>query len=248
MDNEMRLDGSVDFLRQAFARIQIHLSKRQEEQFLTYFRFLIEKNKVMNLTTITDYEEVVWKHFIDSALIGYVWEFELTSRTYSLIDVGTGAGFPGIPLKILYPNLQVLLLDSLNKRILFLNELIRDLGLEDISAVHARAEDAAHNSIYREQFDLCVSRAVANLSSLSEYCLPFVRRGGYFISYKSGEIDQEATNAKRAIQLLGGSVTDIEKSEIPGTDLSRSFVIIRKEKNTSKKYPRKAGIPGKTPL
>ena len=206
---------------------------------------LVEKNKVMTLTAITEFDEVLDKHFLDSiALARYV---DLTT-SISLIDLGTGAGFPGMPLKIMFPNLKVTLADSLNKRIVFLDEVIGELGLTDIQTVHARAEDLAHNPDYREQYDYCVSRAVANLSSLSEYCLPFVRIGGSFISYKSGEIEEELAAAKKAIFLLGGQFDQVIPFQLEGTDLGRSFVLIKKDKKTAKTYPRKSGIPTKKPL
>lgn len=224
---------------------EIPFSSEQQEQFVTYYKMLVEKNKVMNLTAITEFDEVLDKHFLDSiALARYV---DLT-KSISLIDLGTGAGFPGMPLKIMFPNLKVTLADSLNKRIVFLDEVIGELGLTDIQTVHARAEDLAHNSDYREQYDYCVSRAVANLSSLSEYCLPFVRIGGIFISYKSGEIEEELEAAKKAIFLLGGQFDRVIPFQLEGTDLGRSFVLINKDKKTAKTYPRKSGMPTKKPL
>ena len=224
---------------------EIPFSSEQQEQFVTYYKMLLEKNKVMNLTAITEFDEVLDKHFLDSiALARYV---DLT-KSISLIDLGTGAGFPGMPLKIMFPNLKVTLADSLNKRIVFLDEVIGELGLTDIQTVHARAEDLAHNSDYRERYDYCVSRAVANLSSLSEYCLPFVRIGGTFISYKSGEIEEELTAAKKAIFLLGGQFDQVIPFQLEGTDLGRSFVLINKDKKTAKTYPRKSGMPTKKPL
>ena len=224
---------------------EIPFSSEQQEQFVTYYKMLVEKNKVMNLTAITEFDEVLDKHFLDSiALARYV---DLTT-SISLIDLGTGAGFPGMPLKIMFPNLKVTLADSLNKRIVFLDDVIGELGLTDIQTVHARAEDLAHNSDYREQYDYCVSRAVANLSSLSEYCLPFVRIGGTFISYKSGEIEEELAAAKKAIFLLGGQFDQVIPFQLEGTDLGRSFVLIKKDKKTAKTYPRKSGMPTKKPL
>ena len=224
---------------------EIPFSSEQQEQFVTYYKMLVEKNKVMNLTAITEFDEVLDKHFLDSiALARYV---DLTT-SISLIDLGTGAGFPGMPLKIMFPNLKVTLADSLNKRIVFLDEVIAELGLTDIQTVHARAEDLAHNPDYREQYDYCVSRAVANLSSLSEYCLPFVRIGGTFISYKSGEIEEELAAAKKAIFLLGGQFDQVIPFQLEGTDLGRSFVLIKKDKKTAKTYPRKSGMPTKKPL
>ena len=224
---------------------EIPFSSEQQEQFVTYYKMLVEKNKVMNLTAITEFDEVLDKHFLDSiALARYV---DLTT-SISLIDLGTGAGFPGMPLKIMFPNLKVTLADSLNKRIAFLDEVIGELGVIDIQTVHARAEDLAHNPDYREQYDYCVSRAVANLSSLSEYCLPFVRIGGSFISYKSGEIEEELAAAKKAIFLLGGQFDQVIPFQLEGTDLGRSFVLIKKDKKTAKTYPRKSGMPTKKPL
>ena len=223
--------------------IGIELSDEQLEQFLTYYEMLIEKNKVMNLTAITDFDEVLEKHFEDSLSLIQAVDLE---KSQAVIDLGTGAGFPGIPLKIAFPNLQITLADSLNKRILFLDDVIRELGLTGIDTVHGRAEDIAKNSDYREKFDLCVSRAVANLSTLSEYCLPFVKIGGKFISYKAGECDEEVSASKSSIFLLGGKISDIKKFELG--ESGRAFVIIDKVSGTPKKYPRKAGTPSKDPL
>ena len=222
--------------------IGIELSDEQLEQFLTYYEMIIEKNKVMNLTAITDFDEVLEKHFEDSLSLIQAVDLE---KSQTVIDLGTGAGFPGIPLKIAFPNLQITLADSLNKRILFLDDVIRELGLTGIDTVHGRAEDLAKNSDYREKFDLCVSRAVANLSTLSEYCLPFVKIGGKFISYKAGECDEEVA-ASKSIFLLGGKISDIKKFELG--ESGRAFVIIDKVSGTPKKYPRKAGTPSKDPL
>lgn len=223
--------------------IGIELSDEQLEQFLTYYEMLIEKNKVMNLTAITDFDEVLEKHFEDSLSLIQAVDLE---KSQTVIDLGTGAGFPGIPLKIAFPNLQITLADSLNKRILFLDDVIRELGLVGIDTVHGRAEDLAKNSDYREKFDLCVSRAVANLSTLSEYCLPFVKIGGKFISYKAGECDEEVAASKSSVFLLGGKISDIKKFEVG--ESGRAFVIIDKVSGTPKKYPRKAGTPSKDPL
>ena len=225
----------------------IVLTEKQKEQFFKYFQLLTEWNQVMNLTAITEMPEVVTKHFVDSLLVVNVFD-GIRTEAYSCIDVGTGAGFPGIPLKIAFPQLQITLLDSLNKRVGFLNTVIQELGLTGITAVHGRAEDFGRNKEYREQFDLCVSRAVANLSTLSEYCLPFVKAGGEFLSYKSGKVEEEAREAESAVKKLGGSMRETKTLVLPGTDVDRTFVPIDKINMTPKKYPRKAGMPGKEPL
>lgn len=223
----------------------ITLTSRQQEQFVQFYELLVEWNKVMNLTGITEYEEVNEKHFVDS--LSLVQAIDI-NKIETVIDVGTGAGFPGIPLKIAFPHLKIVLLDSLNKRINFLNTVISELGLTEITTIHGRAEDYAKQTEYREQFDLCVSRAVANLSTLSEYCLPYVKTGGMFIPYKSGEIDDEVQQAKKAIHTLGGKLDEVIKFQLPGTEINRSFVKIHKIQNTAKRYPRKAGMPAKEPL
>ncbi len=232
-------------LEQKLGELGIKQDQNQLERFHKFYQLLIEWNKVMNLTGITEYEDVVEKHFVDSLSI--IKAVDL-SRIHTVIDVGTGAGFPGIPLKIAFPHLRVVLLDSLNKRIKFLDEVISQLGLTEIRTIHGRAEEYARKEEYREQFDLCVSRAVANLSTLSEYCLPYIQVGGIFVPYKSGEIDDEVEQSKKAVRILGGNIKDVMKFELPGTDIHRSFVLIHKEKHTQKKYPRKAGIPAKEPL
>lgn len=225
--------------------LDIALTNRQQEQFVKFYELLVEWNKVMNLTGITEYEEVNEKHFVDS--LSLVQAIDV-NKVETVIDVGTGAGFPGIPLKIAFPHLKIVLLDSLNKRINFLNTVISELGLTEIITIHGRAEDYAKQADYREKFDLCVSRAVANLSTLSEYCLPYVKTGGMFIPYKSGEIDDEVQQAKKAIHILGGKLDELIKFQLPGTEINRSFVKIHKTQNTAKRYPRKAGMPAKEPL
>lgn len=225
--------------------LKIDLDDTQRKQFRDYYELLVEWNKIMNLTGITEYEEVYEKHFIDSLAVVKV--LDMTKYT-SLIDIGTGAGFPGIPLKIAFPDMQVVLLDSLNKRVKFLNEVIKKLELKNITAIHGRAEDFAKQEVYREKFDLCVSRAVANLSTLSEYCIPFIRVGGIFISYKSSTADEEIKQAEKAVHILGGKICDSIKFQIPESEIGRSFIKIQKNKNTPKKYPRKAGLPTKEPL
>ena len=223
----------------------ITLTETQQKQYDTFYELLVEWNKVMNLTGITDYEEVNEKHFIDSLSLVKAIDIH---KVNSVIDIGTGAGFPGVPLKIAFPHLKIVLLDSLNKRINFLNTVITTLGLQGIETIHGRAEDFAKQTQSREQFDLCVSRAVANLTTLSEYCVPYIKVGGMFVPYKSGEIDEEVTQAKNALQILGGELEDVIKFQLPGTEIGRSFVKIGKIKNTGKKYPRKAGLPAKEPL
>ncbi len=237
------MEYQLEKFERGLNELGITLSEEQMQQFLTYYEMLVEKNKVMNLTAITEFDEVVEKHFLDS--LSLVKAYDLT-KPVRILDLGTGAGFPGIPLKIAFPELEIVLADSLNKRILFLDEVIAKLGLQKITTVHARAEELARNKEYRETFDLVVSRAVANLASLSEYCVPFVKLGGKFISYKSGEIEEELTNAKRAIFLLGGKTEEVVKFDL--YEQKRSFVLIKKEKGTPKTYPRKAGTPTKSPL
>lgn len=225
----------------------IKIETFQIDQFLKYYDVLIEWNSFMNLTAITDFESVLKKHFIDSLSIIKAIP-DISQISYSLIDVGTGAGFPGIPLKIAFPNLNIVLLDSLQKRVQFLNEVISTLNLYDIKAVHGRAEDFAKPGQMREDFDLCVSRAVANLSTLSEYCLPFVKKNGLFVSYKSEKITEEFEKAKSAIKLLGGKYENQVEFFLPGSDIYRNLFLIRKEKSTPVKYPRKAGVPSKDPI
>ena len=225
--------------------IGLSLDEKQKKSFKKYYEMLIQWNKVMNLTGITDYDEVNLKHFVDSLSIIRILDMQSVD---TLIDVGTGAGFPGIPIKIVFPHIKVVLLDSLNKRINFLNEVIKELGLDNISAVHGRAEDYAKKEEYREQFDLCVSRAVANLSTLSEYCLPFVRIGGAFISYKGLDCEHEIVNSKNAVEILGGNVDNVDKFLLPKSDIGRALINVRKINKTPEKYPRKSGLPSKEPI
>ena len=232
------INECLSVLRMRCEDLGIVLTEEQTRQFEIYYNCMVEKNKVMNLTAITQPMEVVEKHYLDSLLV--VHHVDL-SRAISVLDMGTGAGFPGIPLKIVFPHLHVTLADSLNKRILFLDEVIDACGLTGIDTVHGRAEDLGRNKNYREQYDLVVSRAVANLSTLSEYCLPLVRE-------ESAEIEEELKTAQKAIRLLGGLQRRVEKDTIPGTDLERSFVIIQKNQKTPAKFPRKAGMPGKEPI
>lgn len=237
----------ADMLEKQCEELEILLSDNQKEQFFRYYEMLIEWNKVMNLTAITEISDVITKHFADSLLLVKAIP-NIKESPYYCIDVGTGAGFPGIPLKIAFPQLKFVLLDSLNKRVGFLNAVINELRLENITAVHGRAEDLAHNAEYRESFDLCVSRAVANMSTLSEYCLPFVKTGGLFIPYKSGKIEEEKNSAVSAINKLGGNMESVISLLLPGSDVERTFIPVKKVKATQKKYPRKAGLPSKEPL
>lgn len=251
----MQRDTFCDIL----SKINVSLDDTQCNQLDKYYQILVEWNEFMNLTGITEYDEVLCKHFVDSLAInkavvdiskkdkelGELLDF---SENISVIDVGTGAGFPGLPIKIAFPEVKVYLLDSLNKRVKFLNEVIEQLNLKDIEAVHARAEDEARKAQVRESFTLGVSRAVANLATLCEYVMPFVKVGGYFVSYKSGDVEEEVDEAQKAVKILGGEIRHIYKFELPGTDSRRSFIFIKKVKETPKKYPRKSGLPSKEPL
>ena len=223
----------------------ITLSNQQITQFQKYYELLIEWNEKMNLTAITDFHEVCLKHFYDSIALIHYLEFKESDL---VLDIGTGAGFPGIPLKILFPNTRFVLADSLNKRLTFLDEVIQELELEKIELVHGRAEDLGHDSDFREQFDYCVSRAVANLSTLSELCLPFVKVGGQFISYKSEHVKDEINQADHALAVLNGKIDRQEDYTLPDSDFFRSILFIRKEDGCPNQYPRKAGKPNKNPL
>lgn len=241
------MEKQLEIFEKDLKQLHLELSKKQILQFISYYELLIDWNSRMNLTAITEFEDVLKKHFIDSlSLISAV--SDLTQKQYDLIDVGTGAGFPGIPLKIAFPNLKITLLDSLNKRIQFLNEVICKLELQDIEAVHGRAEDFAKPDQFRERYDLCVSRAVANLATLSEYCIPFVKPGGFFISYKSEKVNVELEEAKKAISVLGGSFQKNIEFLLPHSDITRNFIVIQKKNKTPLKYPRKAGLPSKEPI
>lgn len=275
----------MDRLKKRAEELNILLSDEQIDMFRKYYDMLIETNKVMNLTAITELDEVITKHFIDSISLVKVAHdlFKYTADTHNsatssispnknekdifsihyydnidinnkinnnitILDLGTGAGFPGIPLKIIFPRVEIVLMDSLNKRVKFLQNVIDELKLSNITAIHGRAEEMAGKKEYREKFDICISRAVANLSTLSEYCIPFVKKEGHFISYKSSDIDEELSKAKNAIKILGGNLTAVKKLTLPASDIERSFVIIEKVRNTPKSYPRKAGTASKNPL
>lgn len=230
-------------------KLKININDSQMEQFMSFYDVLTERNKVMNLTSITDPVEVIEKHFLDS--LSLVRAIDL-SGDMKVIDVGTGAGFPGIPLLISYPQLHITLLDSLNKRIAFINDVIKLLNLKNVETIHGRSEELGKNIKYREQYDLCVSRAVANLSVLSEYCIPFVKIEGKFISYKSGNFACEVENAKNSVERLGGKLGGIVdfsmKDSMRNEKTGRSLIVIDKIKCTPNKYPRRAGIPVREPL
>lgn len=236
-DNSILVKGAEKF--------GIVLSEKQQQQFETYYDYLVAQNEVMNLTAITEYEEVLQKHFLDSLfMVTTIKDFD----GKKVLDLGTGAGFPGVPLKIAFPETEFVLMDSLNKRIGFLNRVIELLDLKKITAVHARAEEAARKPEYREQFDYCISRAVARLATLSEFCIPFVKENGHFVSYKAGDCKDECEEAKKAISILGGKVIRREECVLPDTDIARTFVVVKKEKKTPEKYPRGQGKPVKQPL
>lgn len=240
---------NTDTFRKNCEVFKIYLSEEQIEMFTDYYELLVEWNSFMNLTAITDFDEVVLKHFVDSLAVCQVEIFQKKAvEETSLIDIGTGAGFPGIPLKIVFPEMKITLLDSLNKKVNFLNTVIEKLDLRKIEAIHGRAEDFARQQSYREQYDFCVSRAVANLSTLAELCLPFVKKDGYFISYKSEKVKEELFTGEKAIKILGGKMETFLEYQLPDSDIGRSLLWIKKEKNTPKKYPRKAGTPAKEPL
>lgn len=235
----------LSILEKGCEELGITLSEVQKEQFIRFYEYLVEKNKVMNLTGITEFDEVLTKHFLDSLSCTKAVNFE---NIKNVIDIGTGAGFPGVPLKIVFPEAKFCLLDSLKKRVNFLEESFELLKVDKIKAIHGRAEEFAKNKEYREQYDLCVSRAVSNLATLSEYCLPYVKTGGYFISYKSGKVREEAEQAAKAVKILGGKIKEIVYFNLPDSEIERSLVVIEKVKPTPGRYPRKAGTPLKEPL
>lgn len=223
--------------------IQIKLNEKQIIKFYNYMNFLIEWNEKINLTAITEPEEIILKHFVDSLTISKYIE-----KNAKLIDVGTGAGFPGIPLKIYREDIEITLLDSLNKRINFLNDVIEKLELSKISTIHGRAEEVAHKKEYREKFDVATSRAVANMSTLSEYLIPFVKVKGIVIAMKGNDVKQEIDESKKAINLLEAEIIKIEEFNLPNTEMKRSVVLLKKQQKTLAKYPRKPGMPAKEPL
>lgn len=225
------------------AEAGLNFTPRQLDQFGKYYALLVETNKVMNLTAITEPEEVAVKHMVDSLL---AWEAGMEGKF--LADVGTGAGFPGVPLKIYCPNLKVVLIDSLGKRLKFLQQVIDELELKDICCEHLRAEDAGRNPKHREKYDFVTARAVACLSVLSEYCLPLVKKGGQFIALKGSKYADEIAEGSEAVKILGGKIISAEPVKLPGLDDGRAIIKISKIKTTPAQYPRKAGTPEKQPL
>ncbi|SFB02073.1 16S rRNA (guanine(527)-N(7))-methyltransferase RsmG [Selenomonas ruminantium] len=232
-------------LAKAAAEYGISLNDTQMEQYNRYFELLVEWNEKINLTAITEPKEVAIKHMIDSIT---AYDEKLFKDGSTVIDVGTGAGFPGLPLKIFCPEIKLTLMDSLNKRIKFLQTVVEELGLKDVECVHARAEEGARNKKYRESFDIAVSRAVARLPILCEYCLPFVKKGGHFIALKGMQYHDEADEAAKAIKVMGGSKTEIRPVKLPELDDKRAVITITKTMPTPKAYPRKAGTPTKNPI
>lgn len=241
---DYRLYPEMKEFEQGLKDLDLELTDYQKQQFFDYYEMLVEKNKVMNLTAITELSEVIKKHFLDSLALVKVIEL----KNQRILDLGTGAGFPGIPLKIVFPDVEIVLLDSLNKRLVFLQEVINKLQLHKIYTLHGRAEDYGRASEYRERFDLCVSRAVAKLSSLSELCVPYVKKDGFFISYKSGKVEEELFSSERAFHLLGAKLEKVDSFLLPGSDIERSLIVVKKIEKTPKSYPRSAGKPSKDPL
>jgi len=237
--------GNVDTLLKGLRDLDITLNQEQISKFIKYKSLLIEWNERINITAITDKDEIDIKHFLDSLTPVTTKLFE---GNVKVIDIGTGGGFPGIPLKIYNEKLNVTLLDSLNKRIVFLNEVIKSLGFNDIEAVHGRAEELGRKVEFREQYDISISRAVATLNTLSEYCIPFVKVGGYFISMKGPDVEEELKDAKRGIEILGGKVVEVKSLRLPQSDIIHTLIIVEKIKETPTKYPRAGGKPKKNPL
>lgn len=239
----MELEEFTKIFNNYLEKLNLALTEEQIEKFYNYMNLLIEWNKKINLTAIVEPKDIILKHFIDSLTIE-----KYIKKGETIIDVGTGAGFPGIPLKIAREDLKITLADSLNKRINFLNEVINKLDLKNIETIHTRAEELGKNKKYREKFDIATSRAVANMSTLSEYLIPFIKVKGRCICMKSSDIDTELENAKKAINILGCKIESKDKFDLPNSDLGRSVIILRKVKNTPSKFPRKAGTPAKEPI
>ena len=234
-------------MKTAFNKLLIEkyqkINNNQLEMFYKYMQLLLKWNEKINLTAITDEDEIILKHFVDSLTV-----LKYINENDKIIDVGTGAGFPGIPIAIMMPNVKITLLDSLNKRINFLNEVIKELDLKNVETIHSRSEDCGKDILYREKFDISIARAVAKLSTLSEYLLPFVQIGGKMICMKGSEIEEELKNAQYAIKVLGGKIISRDEFTLPESDIKRNIIIVKKEQYTPKMYPRKAGLPAKEPI
>ena len=230
-------------MQEKSSELDINFSVEQLEKFYRYMELLIEWNEKMNLTAIIEPNEIILKHFVDSLTI-----IKYLKNAKTLVDVGTGAGFPGIPVAIMMSNLEITLVDSLNKRLIFLEEVIKELKLTNVKLVHSRAEEFGQNKMYREKFDIATSRAVANLSTLSEYLIPLVKINGNIISMKAAQAEEEIEQAKNAIKELGGKINKIKEFNLPQSDIGRTIILISKEKQTPAKYPRKAGTPNKEPI
>ncbi len=239
----MKKEEFIEKISTQTQKLGIDITSQQAERFYLYTNMLLEWNEKINLTAITELDEIIQKHFIDSLTIN-----KYIKESASIIDVGTGAGFPGIPLKIVREDISVTLLDALNKRINFLNEVIEQNELTNIETIHARAEEAGKNKALRESFDIATSRAVAPLNVLVEYLLPLVKIGGKCICMKGSNAKEEIENSRKAITILGGKIEKIEELELPNSDIKRTIIVIKKEKNTPAKYPRKAGTPSKMPI
>lgn len=236
---------AMETLQSAFNELNISYDDTVLKKFQQYMELILEWNEKVNLTAITEKEEFIKKHYIDSLLC---YSFPEMQKSERVIDVGTGGGFPGIPLALVFPEKQFVLMDSLKKRLNIIDDLALQLDISNVVTLHGRAEDLGHSKEYREKFDICVSRAVANLATLSEYCLPFIKKGGNFLAYKGTKADEEIKEAHKAVFLLGGKITREEKVTLPGYDLEHNIIVIEKVQNTSAKYPRKAGTPSKEPL
>ncbi len=239
----MEKEKFYESMREKSMVLGIDFSVEQLDKFYKYMELLIEWNQKINLTAIIEPEEIILKHFIDSITI-----LKYIEKDAKIVDVGTGAGFPGIPVSIMRPDLKITLVDSLNKRLIFLQEVIKELNLENIEIIHSRAEEFGQNKKYRESFDIATSRAVANLSTLSEYLIPLVKIGGKVISMKAADANNEINDAKNAIEILGGKINKIDEFNLPNSDIGRTIILINKEKSTPNKYPRKPGTPSKEPI